>query len=173
MNSLYPIRGFWPGILFMSPRPRGGDWLEDEIIAWRQNGIDTVVSLLTDTEERELDLRLESSQVEKLGMTFVSFPIEDRQVPVSTADLLRVLGKMRRDLEAGKNVLCHCRQGVGRSGLISACLLVHCGSSAEAAIKELSAIRGINVPETTDQERWIQKFALDRIRKLQAGSSET
>ena len=31
-------------------RPRGGDWLEDEVRSWRGQGIDVVVSLLTPAE---------------------------------------------------------------------------------------------------------------------------
>lgn len=50
--KFYPVSGPWPGKLLLSSRPRGGDWLEDVVAAW----IDTVVSLLTDDEEQELNL---------------------------------------------------------------------------------------------------------------------
>jgi len=55
-TKLYWIKGPWPGKLALAARPRGGDWLEDEIAAWRDAGINAIVSLLTAEEEQELDL---------------------------------------------------------------------------------------------------------------------
>src|SRR6266478_3602266 len=40
------IEGKWPGRLAVSPRQRGGDWLEDEMKFWQRSGISLVVSLL-------------------------------------------------------------------------------------------------------------------------------
>ena len=40
----------------MLPRPRGGDWLADEIRSLRACGVDVLVSLLTGEEVGELDL---------------------------------------------------------------------------------------------------------------------
>ena len=47
----------------------------------------------------------------------------------------------------------HCRQGIGRSGLVAACLLVRKGISPGAAVEMVSAARGVSVPETTEQTR--------------------
>ncbi len=55
-NPVYWIEGVPTGKVAIVPRPRGGDWLEDEVRAWRAAGIDVVVSLLTDDEVRELGL---------------------------------------------------------------------------------------------------------------------
>ena len=46
------VDGPWPGRLAIVPRPRGGDWLEDEVRAWREAGVDIVVSALEADEER-------------------------------------------------------------------------------------------------------------------------
>ncbi|MCC6363579.1 MAG: hypothetical protein IT165_08635 [Bryobacterales bacterium] len=55
-TRLYWIDGPWRGKLAMAARPRGGDWLDDEMESWRRAGIDTVFSLLTGEEERDLDV---------------------------------------------------------------------------------------------------------------------
>ena len=56
------------------PRPRGEDWLEDEIQAWRQSGIDVIVSLLTPDELADLDLTAEQELCRANRIKFVSFP---------------------------------------------------------------------------------------------------
>jgi len=127
--------------------------------AWRRSGVDTVLSLLTPDEEHDLDLKREARDVKAQGMKFVALPIPDRQVPNSESEVSAVLDRIDADLSAGKNVAVHCRQGVGRTGLVAACLLVAKGIGPEAAVKTLSAARGTPVPETADQRRWIDHYA--------------
>jgi hypothetical protein len=80
-TELYWIEGPWPGQLAMSSRPRGGDWLEDEVRAWRQADIAVIVSLLTNDEISELDLTQEVELCKANGLQFIAFPIVDRGVP--------------------------------------------------------------------------------------------
>jgi protein-tyrosine phosphatase len=142
----------------LAARPRGGDWLGDEIAGWRRSGIDTFFSLLTEEEERDLDLTNEIGEANARGMGFISLPIPDRQVPASESSVTTVLGKLDAELSSGRNVVMHCRQGIGRTGLIAACLLVAKGWEPETAVDHLTAIRGIPVPETREQRRWIDCY---------------
>jgi hypothetical protein len=41
-TELYWIERPWRGRLAIMPRPRGGDWLDDEIQSWRRSGVDVV-----------------------------------------------------------------------------------------------------------------------------------
>jgi protein-tyrosine phosphatase len=158
-TELHWVDGPWPGKLALAARPRGGDWLEDEMAEWRRAGVDTVLSLLTPEEELDLDLKIEAREVTARGMKFASLPIPDRQVPNSEAEVSAALDRLDADLAAGKNVVIHCRQGIGRTGLVAACLLVTKGMNPEAAVKRLSAARGVPVPETAEQRRWIDHYA--------------
>ena len=158
-QKLYLVSGSWSGTLYLSGRPRGGDWLPDEISGWRRTGIDTVVSLLTSEEERGLDLTSEASEARKHGMSFLSCPIADRQTPTSPSTVPDLLDTIQLDLRTGKAVLVHCRQGIGRAGLIAASLLIQNGVKPEWAIRQLTAARGVSIPETPDQEKWIYQFA--------------
>ena len=158
-TELHWVDGPWPGRLALAARPRGGDWLSDEMTAWRQAGIDTVLSLLTPDEEKDLDLKREAEEAKARGMKFVSLPILDRQVPNSESELSAALDRLDADLSTGKNTVIHCRQGIGRTGLVAACLLVTKGLTPEAAVKTLSAAREAQVPETIEQRRWIDHYA--------------
>jgi protein-tyrosine phosphatase len=158
-TPLYWVNGLWPGKLALAARPRGGDWLEDEMKDWRQAGINTVLSLLESAEERELGLADEGKQARKRGMKFISLPIPDRQVPNSESELTMTLDRLNTDLSSGKDVLVHCRQGVGRTGLVAACLLITKGLTPERAITKVRDARGMVVPETDEQRNWIHHYA--------------
>ena len=155
-SAIYWIKGPWPGRLGVAARPRGGDWLPQELAIWRREGIDTIVSLLTPEEELELLLEAESAQARAQGMKFVSVPVRDRQVPDSESAIEAVVRELEAALSARKNVLVHCRQGIGRSGLLAACLLISRGHDPEDALAQISAARGATVPETSEQRRWIE-----------------
>jgi protein-tyrosine phosphatase len=158
-TQLFWIDGPWPGRIALSARPRGGDWLEDEIAAWQRNGIGTVFSLLTSEEENELGISSEASETRAHGMHYLSFPIPDREVPESEDDFSQSIEQVDRELSAGRNVLVHCRQGIGRTGLVAACLLLKHGVDPETAVQRLRAARGVSMPETAEQRRWIDRYA--------------
>jgi len=154
-TELYWIEGPWPGRLAISARPRGGDWLEDEVKSWRRAGLDIIVSLLTPDEEEALDLQREKQFCRDSGIDLRSFPIVDRSVPASEVKAMRLIGQLDTDLTQGKNIVVHCRQGIGRSGLIAASLLAARGIGSEDAMKRVSDARGVEVPETPRQRDWI------------------
>jgi protein-tyrosine phosphatase len=157
--DLHWVNGPWPGRLALSARPRGGDWLDNEIATWKRAGVDAIVSLLTPDEERDLDLVAEATAAKNQRVAFTSLPIPDRKVPKSETLLRQTLDNVNTTLLAGRNVLVHCRQGVGRAGLVAACLLIKNGMSPGAAVETVSASRGLTVPETTEQREWIERFA--------------
>ncbi len=57
-----------------------------------------MVSLLTEEEERELDLKEEAAIARKQGMTFLSLPVPDREVPQSESEVTAALVQLRRRL---------------------------------------------------------------------------
>ena len=159
MTRLYWLDGPWKGKLALAARPRGGDWLKDDVVDWKRAGVGAVLSLLTPEEQNELELQNEAREVQGQGLGFSSFPIPDLQVPRSEAKLTETLKDVTAGLSAGRNVLIHCRQGIGRTGMIAACLLIQSGMSPGAAVELVSAARGMSVPETPEQREWIERYA--------------
>jgi protein-tyrosine phosphatase len=156
--ELFWIDGPWPGRLAIALRPRGGDWLDDEIRAWREAGINTVASLLTEEESVDLGLAAERAVCEANGVGFRSLPIVDRSVPRSHTDTIEFLRELEGVLSRGANVAIHCRQGIGRSGLIAAALLIERGLTSDEAVRRVSHARRINIPETEEQRVWIDRL---------------
>ena len=160
-TELHWMDGPWPGKLAISARPRGGDWLDEGLASWRKSGVDEVVSLLTPDEVESLELQNEAAHSWDAGMQFRSFPIIDRWVPASKRDALRLIEDLDRDLTAGKDISIHCRQGIGRPGLIAASLLAARGLPPSSALERISLARGVTVPETTEQRAWVDAFAAE------------
>lgn len=146
------------GIGFMA-RPRGGEWLKDEMLALREDGVKVLVSMLTPAEAHRLGLEDESKVAEAEGIKFISLPVVDHGIPSSTQDTLQTIKSIADQNAKGDKIVLHCFAGIGRSAMISACVLVERGHTVDDAIKMLSRARGFEVPETEEQEEWIRQYA--------------
>jgi len=171
--KLYWIKGAWPGKLAISARPRGGDWLEEEVSGWRSAGIDLVVSLLAAQESQELELGAESNLTQARGLPFISLPTEDRGVPPCWDDASRAVAKIEEMLRQGRNVAVDCRQGIGRSGRIAAAGLVKDGSVPDDSLELVSDARGLPVPETPQQREWVRRFSQREARSVPSALGAT
>jgi protein-tyrosine phosphatase len=154
---------FWIGAPLMGrlaimPRPRAGEWLDDEIIGWQTDGIDTVVSLLERAEISELGLEREAELAREHEFEFISFPIPDRGLPASLRDATTLAQTVAGQVREGKAVAIHCRAGIGRSSLIAAGVLICSGLSADDAFRLIRIARGIDVPDAEAQRAWVIAF---------------
>ena len=84
--TLYRIPTPPPGRLSTMPRPRGDDWLDEEMAAFRDAGVDVLVCLLTSAEAAELGLAGEGAAAIDAGLEFHAFPIDDLGVRRPCAD---------------------------------------------------------------------------------------
>ena len=159
VTDLYPIREFDGLSLSIMPRPRAGDWLEEEVAAWRAAGLNVVVSLLEPSEVSELQIGSEPTLCEANGIEFSSFPIPDRGVPSSLTSFSTFIDALAQRLRSGASIGVHCRAGIGRSGLVAACILVRAGIPYPLTFPAISRARRVKVPDTEQQEQWVHKFA--------------
>jgi len=157
--SLYWINldGVRLGIM---PRPRGNDWLSDDLRLLRQVGVDVVVSALTSEENQELGLTEEGQECANIGLVFVSFPIKDRSVPASHTKFGALVDRLSEYLGKGKAIAVHCRAGIGRSSMIAASVLNRNSISVDSAFQAIAESRGCAVPDTLEQRQWVEQFSL-------------
>jgi protein-tyrosine phosphatase len=145
--------------LAIIPRPRGRDWLLDDLRFLRRAGVDIVVSALTAAEIEELELVEETQCRRDSGLEFISIPIEDRNVPSSFDEFKKLIHSLNDYLGDGKAVGVHCRAGIGRSSMIVASALILNGLSVESAFRAIEEARGCPVPDTPEQRQWVEQHS--------------
>lgn len=149
---------FWiTAQLAIIPRPRGNEWLEDEMRALREAGIDTVVSMLEPYEARDVGLEREAEAAEHAGLRFVNFPIPDRSTPPNLENFTTLLANLDAQIAKGRKIGIHCRACIGRASVAAAGLLMRSGISAEKAWRQIAAARGCSVPDTAEQRAWVER----------------
>jgi protein-tyrosine phosphatase len=141
------------GRLSTMARPRGDDWLDDEMIGLREAGVDVLVSLQSDVERREQGLLDEGPAAQRAGIVFHHFPVPDFGVPDRT-EFEPLLATLVAEVSTGRHVAVHCRGGIGRSSVVAAAILVRLGVAPDQAWETISTARGIPVPETDEQRAW-------------------
>jgi protein-tyrosine phosphatase len=131
------------------PKP-SSEWLVDDVTHYRSIGVCKIISLLTNDEVAELGLAEERHVCGQNEISFLQHSIEDRGLP-ATDDFAMLVENTFVDLKNGVSIAIHCRAGIGRSGLLAACILQKTGLTADEAIEAVSEARGVAVPDTADQ----------------------
>lgn len=158
-TRIYWIETFENGAaLGLMARPRGNDWLEDEVKNLKLKTVQTVVSLLERAEIYELGLSEEEALCQKYGINFIHFPIEDRGLPTNQEATKHLVQTLQQRLHAGEKVVVHCRMGIGRSSIIAGAVLLKNDLTADTIFDKISQVRQLNVPDTQGQVNWLKQF---------------
>lgn len=155
MNDIFWIADTGLAIVL---RPRGDDWLENDLQRIHMAGILTIVSTIENWEARTLGLEQESDMAERMGMRFISYPMQDRSTPNDREDFADFVSMLAKRLETGEKIGVHCRGCIGRSTVVAASTLIKLGWSADRALDEIERARGCSVPDTEEQRDWIIEF---------------
>jgi protein-tyrosine phosphatase len=158
MKDIYWIKHDDHSHLAIVARPRGDDWLEEDLAKLKQGGIDVLVSLLTQEENVDLGLTVEDDLAERVGMEFVSYPIPDRTKPADSEGYRRLVTELADTVRNGKKVGAHCRGCIGRATVTTAAVLIQLGIKPVDALAMIEEARGCPVPDTLEQLNWILTF---------------
>lgn len=118
-----------------------------------------LVSLLREDEQQELELEDEAAACSRCGIEFIPMPVPDLGAPIDGDAFIRAVHELADRVRAGASVAVHCRQSVGRSGMLAVSIAVALGLSLESAIEAVSRARGVTVPETREQIDWLRRNA--------------
>ena len=128
-------------------------------------GAGVLVSLVEDSELEVLGIPELFERSEAHGMQVVRFPIPDGGVPGSLEDFSQLVERILGTARAGRNVVIHCRGGLGRSGLVAAACLAALGAGAAEAIAAVRRVR-LGTVENPRQERFVADYLAWRSARL-------
>jgi len=126
----------------------------DAIVAW---GAKALVTLIEPSEFALLAISRLGDEVQRRGIEWLHLPIRDVSTPGREFDFAWPASseRLRARLDAGENIVVHCRGGLGRAGMVSARLLVEAGANPEDAMARVRAARPGAI-ETHAQEAWVR-----------------
>jgi len=144
-----------------------GSWERDlriDMQAVKSWGATAWLNLLTTTEMLDLKVGGLEEAVKGSGIRYYRLPIEDGDIPDATFEKSweTAGAQLREELLRGGKILIHCKGGLGRSGMIAACLLVELGAATpEEAIRRVRVSRPGAI-ETPAQEQHVLAMKAQR-----------
>ncbi|MBL8021705.1 MAG: isochorismatase family protein [Leptospirales bacterium] len=133
--------------------------IEEDLSVIRENGIESILCLITENEFHDYGVDGLKAAYAKAGLETRYMPIVDQAIP-SQAEMKASTEWMKARLDKGKNVLVHCVGGLGRSGLAAAAYLtLERQVPPEDAIERVREARGRRAIETRKQENFLLGLA--------------
>jgi predicted protein tyrosine phosphatase len=123
-----------------------------------------------------VDVRLESKDDEEVlrrhGMTLLHLPTED-MCAITLEMLDHGVTWVRRHLEIGDRVFIHCQWGIGRSALLTCCVLVSLGHSPGQALEIAKKNRPIVSPSPEQLEAMLAWSRRQRAERGEPPHADT
>jgi ADP-ribosylglycohydrolase len=158
-NSYWVI----PGKLLAGEYPagRGAAETKSRLEKLLHAGIDCFVDLTAPEE------RTSYREILPKGVHHVRKPIRDHGLPEESAHMAEILATIEHALAAQRCVYVHCRAGIGRTGMVIACLLIERGRRPDDALDEVNRLwqrcarsrEWPSVPETDEQTEYVRGWS--------------
>ncbi|KNC97959.1 uncharacterized protein SPPG_06947 [Spizellomyces punctatus DAOM BR117] len=124
--------------------------------------IQLIVCCLNDAELSYLGApwALYAATAHSFGISILRLPMLEGSVPSSFEEMDLVLQRVSEEIRRGVRVLCHCRGGVGRAGVLACCYLLRNAyiRTPLRAITYVRARRSRKAIETVRQEEFVAGY---------------
>lgn len=154
------------GITLCPGRRDKGRVLADDLDSLVARGTTRIVSFVTDDELAWAGVPDLIEAARARGMHASRLVIPDQRVPTHE-EASALVRELLAALASGEHVALACMGGLGRSGMIAACVLTALGLDPDAALRRVREARGPRAVETRLQEDFLRTFwARTRQRPL-------
>lgn len=145
------------GRLFVSPMPFGPYDPGNKLLkVYQQQRIEFAIMLVTDAELEKKAKRDLLTIYKKNNIQPIRFPIADYTSP-ELHTFSKTVDQVSGYLRAGARMAVHCNAGVGRTGVMTCCIVRDImGSNAEEAIDYVKQFMQTNM--TDEQKRLVDRF---------------
>lgn len=138
---------------------KGRVWSRDlgaDLKALRDWGAEAIICLVEPQELIAMGVPDYADAVQEHALTLFHLPVTDMSTPGPAFDeaWTRHASELESLLSRPSRLAIHCAAGLGRTGMISATLLVRYGSAADDAITEVRRVRPGAI-ETSAQEKYV------------------
>ncbi len=147
----------WLGLTLQPGRRDRGRDLPTDLAALRAEGAQVLIALLTRPELEAVGVPDYLTAAEAAGFQVIHAPMPDQGVPAA-AEAQALLTRIEAALCGGAGVVVHCLGGLGRSGLVAACLLRARGVPAADALAQVRAARDPRAIESPAQVAFVQAW---------------
>lgn len=132
--------------------------LGSDMQAIQAAGTDLLVNLMEQEEMQRWHMHDYHQEAARIGLCVRHFPIPDGGTPSNTAEFCTLVDELYARLQGGETIVIHCLGGLGRSGMLAACMLVKGGMNAHNAIELVRQRRSYDAVEAA-QPLFVKSYA--------------
>jgi protein-tyrosine phosphatase len=132
--------------------------LSADLAALVAAGVRRLILLVEDSELRRWGDVAIIDRAMAVGVEILRHPMPDGGVPAGQAEMDTIIEETREGRARG-NVAIACMGGVGRTGMVAACVLVADGISPDLAVARVRAVRHPEAVETAEQLAFVTGYA--------------
>jgi protein-tyrosine phosphatase len=150
-----------------------GDSMTDDLLTIRNWGATTLVTLLEESELLALGVNDLPRKAIALNLLWIHLPIRNLSIPDEKFDIQWAWAgpRLAQWLREGQRIVIHCKEGIGRAGLIAARLMIELGTLPGNAIKTVQKARPGSL-QLYSHEKYCYSLAFDRKVASPVGSPQ-